>query len=78
MPTADENVCCRMYPKIRLLMPADVTCICETAMFRDNCLNRNVLETCRWEYVDVHGPFGDEETPNELVILSTFIWLMQF
>jgi len=67
MSTAEENRCCRMYPVIRQLIPAGCACICQTAVFHDNCLNRNVLETSRWEYVDVHGPFGDDETANELV-----------
>lgn len=72
MASVEENRCCRMYAKIRQLIPVDSICICESAMFIDNCLNPNVLETSRWEYADAHGPFGDEETTNELVHCTGF------
>jgi len=67
MAKAEENKCCRMYPKIRQLIPQGSDCICVASLFKDNCLNRNVLDTCRWEYIDANGPFGDEESLNELV-----------
>jgi hypothetical protein len=70
MPTPGENICCHTYSDIRQRLVAPATqCITETAMYRDNCLNRNVLETSRHEYIYHHGPFGDAELDNECVQL---------
>jgi len=45
-----------------------LSCICQLPVFQDNCLNRGVLETSRHEYIEQHGPFGDEHQLNELVV----------
>lgn len=39
------------------------------SVFKDNCLNRNILETSKFEYIDQQGPFGDADQPNELVVI---------
>jgi len=71
MPTMKQNVCCHGYSNTKQLK-ASAKCITETPMFRDNCLNRNVLETSRHEYIEWNGPFGDAEKLNELVFTNKY------
>jgi len=67
MAKAEENKCCRMYRKIRQLIPQGSDCICVASLFKDNCLICNVLDTCRWEHIDANGHFEDEESLSELI-----------
>ena len=65
MASEQENVCCRVVKKVREYIPDGMLCITDGSNFTDNCLNRNVLEASRWEYVEQNGPFGDEQRLNE-------------
>ena len=67
MPKAQDDICCRSTKKIIDYIPADLLCITDCPGFRDNCLNRNVLEASRWEYMEQNGPFGDDQHLNECV-----------
>jgi len=69
METLRENTCCQSSPHISSMLQANgsLSCICKLPAFQDNCLNRGMLETSRHEYVELHGPFGDEHELNELV-----------
>jgi len=72
MPTVKQNACCQFYANIRqLTTAADVKCITDMSLFKDNCLNRNVLETSRFEYIHREGPFGDADQLNELFSYKT-------
>jgi len=72
METVRENVCCRAYGQIASMLKTsgNLSCVCDLPVFRDNCLNRGVLETSRHEFVEHHGPFGDEHQLNELVVIT--------
>jgi len=65
MASEVENVCCRSIKKVRDYIPTDLLCMTDCAGFRDNCLNSNVLDASRWEYMEQHGPFGDEQPLNK-------------
>jgi hypothetical protein len=67
MATEEESVCCRSMKKMLDMIPGDKSCITDCPSFVDNCLNRNVLEASRWEFMEQHGPFGDEQPLNKFV-----------
>jgi len=44
-----------------------VACITEHPGFKSNCLDKYVLLTTRYEYIQADGPIGDDIHPNEYI-----------
>ena len=67
MITTRENRCCLAYKAVSDIMLEfeDDRCITQTRPFQPNCLDKDVLDVSRHEYVHMNGPFGNEERQNE-------------
>ena len=68
MPTARECKCCHFYAAIEpSLKETEVNCITEHEGFMANCLNRWVLETSFYEYIQENGPLEENELVHKYV-----------
>ena len=66
MPSQDECLCCHeVGPISEKIDDAGVTCITQHEGFIGNCLNRHVLETPIYEFVEQDGPTDDNEPIHE-------------
>lgn len=66
MPTVIENKCCRNTNIVDgKIEEEDLTCITDHEGFIVNCLNRHVLETSYYEYVQENGPLEENEHIHE-------------
>ncbi|XP_071945823.1 uncharacterized protein [Antedon mediterranea] len=58
----------------------DVECITLHTGFKNNCLDRDVIEVSFWHYVKKQGPFDDDHPVNQLYRhvayrrFTTWIW----
>lgn len=68
MPTARECKCCHFYAAIEpRLKETEVNCITNHEGFIANCLNRWVLETSFYEYLQENGPLEENERVHKYV-----------
>ena len=83
MPTANENLCCQDYRKIRARMEVNpdhagsmtallepIQCICQHPAFEVVVLNPWNLEMVASDYVREEGRVGDEVSHSRLVALG--------
>ena len=66
MPSIEESRCCREVGVINnLVEELDLSCVTEHPGYTGNCLNRYVIETSFYEYLDHYGHVGDDEPIHE-------------
>ncbi|XP_078328602.1 P2X purinoceptor 7-like isoform X2 [Crassostrea virginica] len=77
MPTARECKCCHFYAAIEpRLKETEVNCITNHEGFIANCLNRWVLETSFYEYLQENGPLEENERVHKHLAYRRFVrWI---
>ena len=66
MSSMEECICCQEIPAVRENAEmSGVNCITDSQIFKDNCLNRNVLQVSMYEYIENVGPIDDNQAAHE-------------
>lgn len=67
MPSRRENRCCKRMVKVSQFLEEyneEVSCLIDHTGFHENCYARFALISTTHQYIQEHGPIGDEVHPN--------------